>query len=79
MSQTFSVCPGAAEVASLFDALVPRQTEGGEWHEMLLRGDQTGVRRFLPTRRRLAKMARPLFEELRLRKPCCLLRLIFEG
>jgi hypothetical protein len=42
-------------------------------------GDQTGVSRFRPTRRRFRKMARPLLVELRLRNPCCRLRRIFDG
>jgi len=41
--------------------------------------NQTGVRRLRPTRLRLRKMARPLLDELRDRKPCCRLRRIFDG
>ena len=40
---------------------------------------QTGVSRLRPTRRRFRKIPRPLLLELRLRKPCCRLRRIFEG
>ena len=41
--------------------------------------DYTGVNRFRPTRRRLRKIARPLFFELRFKNPCCRLRRILEG
>jgi len=40
---------------------------------------QTGVRRLRPVRRRFRRMPRPLFLELRFRKPCCRLRRIFDG
>lgn len=44
-----------------------------------VRGHQTGVRRLRPTRRRLARMPRPLLEDLRARKPCWRRRRTFEG
>jgi hypothetical protein len=39
----------------------------------------TGVKRLRPTRRRLARMPRPLLLALRARKPCCRLRRTFDG
>ena len=39
----------------------------------------TGVSRLRPTRRRLARVARPLLLEFRFRNPCCRLRRIFDG
>ena len=39
----------------------------------------TGVKRLRPFLRRLAKMARPLRLEFRLRNPCCRFRRIFDG
>jgi hypothetical protein len=49
----------------------PRRGSGG--------GAQTGVRRLRPARRRFARMARPLLLLFRARKPCCLLRVVFDG
>ena len=39
----------------------------------------TGVKRLRPFLRRLAKIARPLRLEFRLRNPCCRFRRIFDG
>jgi hypothetical protein len=67
------------KIAALCEPRAAAQTQafrrfGG--HE---RGNQTGVRRLRPTRRRLASVALPLLLELRLRNPCCRLRRIFDG
>ena len=63
------------KIASKLDALLGTEPQR-QWR---IHENQTGVRRLRPTRRRLRKMARPLLVELRLRKPCCRLRRIFDG
>lgn len=74
IDQALAFLPDASKVAALLDALSLGET-AARWRVRI----QTGVRRLRPTRRRLRKMARPLLVELRLRKPCCRLRRIFEG
>jgi len=69
--------PRTREIASLLDA---RRTGKTQAFRRDGRHDhQTGVRRFRPTRRRLASVALPLLVELRFKKPCCRLRRIFDG
>ncbi len=67
--QTTALGTRPQEVPSASDASLARKSQrmGRRAHKNYV---PTGVRRLRPTRRRLLKMARPLFVELRLRKPC---------
>ena len=75
--EPLSLLPDACEIAARPDACGAAQAFrrcGGRGH-----GNQTGVRRLRPLRRRFASVALPLLLELRLRNPCWRLRRIFDG
>src|ERR1017187_1922160 len=77
--QAFAGPAHPGEIPALLDArrAAKRQAlwrTGGHWP-----AGYTGVKRLRPTRRRLARMPRPLLLALRARKPCCRLRRTFDG
>ena len=78
--QPLTVGSGPRKIAAVLDATGTGQTQRNRRRCIHDRAViYTGVRRLRPTRRRLARVARPLLVEFRFKKPCCRLRRIFEG
>src|SRR5207249_2617599 len=75
--QPLALLPEPGKITPEFQAHGPGKTQRRPFGRHKSR--QTGVRRLRPARRRFRRMARPPRVELRLKKPCCRLRRIFDG